>query len=459
MLLMEISALDFPLSVWFQLLRVLTADDARSGLPAAGDLLFPYRIRYNRVMKQLRFTKKVLIFTLAALLLLAGCQAPIKQSQPAEQTAQPAAAVQPESETLPETDAFSILFVNVGRADAAILRFDETCVLIDTGAKESVPQVIAGLNLLNITQIDAVFLTHSHEDHTGGLSALAANYEIPVVYSPLLSEQNKDGVGRIVKLCDKLGLNHAELAAGQTVPVTDSVSFAVLGPIEFSENGDNDNSLVLRFTFGQTTFLFVGDAQYSEEQTLLDSGEDLSADVLKVGNHGNPDATGDTFARAVSPAFAVISTDTGEDLDSANERVFAALNPARVLVTQDFPLGVLLTLDETGKPVITNPSRPAYESPAVISALDAESQSVTVSNPSGETIDLSGCVLYCDRSGALLRFPQGTLLAPGKLLTVSGSESGGTIVFSGEDKPLSRKKKNSVTLYSPYGKILSTLSD
>ena len=356
-------------------------------------------------MKQLRFTKKALLVALSALLMLGGCQAPTEQNQPAEQTVPSAAAVQPESAALPETGAFSILFVNVGRADAAILRFGETCVLIDTGSKDSIFQVIAGLNLLNITKIDAVFLTHSHEDHTGGLKALAANYEIAAVYSPLLSEQNKDGVGKIVKLCEKLGLNLSELTAGQAVPVTESVSFAVLGPIEFNEDDDNDNSLILRFTYGQTTFLFVGDAQLPEEQTLLDSGADLSADVLKVGNHGNTDATGEAFARAVSPAFAVISTDTGEDLDSANERVLAALKPASVFVTQDFPLGVLLTLDEAGNPVITNPSRPAFENPAAISAINAESQTVTLSNPSGETIDLSGYVLACDRSGAVLRVP------------------------------------------------------
>ncbi len=409
-------------------------------------------------MKQLRFTKKPLLLALAALLLLGGCQAPTQQNPPAAPT-QAVAAVQPESAAMPDTSKFSILFVNVGRADATILRFGETYVLIDTGTEESVVQVIAGLNLLNITKIDAVFLTHSHADHTGGLSALTANYEIPIVYSPLLSEQNKDGVGKIVKLCDKLGLNHAELTAGQAEPVTDSVSFAVLGPIEFNEEEDNENSLVLRFRYGETTFLFVGDAQLPEEQTLLDSGADLSADVLKVGNHGNPDATGEAFARAVSPAFAVISTDTGIDRDSANERVLSALEPASVFITQDFPLGVLLTLGADGKPVITNPSRPAFESPAAISVIDAESQTVTLSNPSGETIDLSGCVLACDRSGAVLRFPQGTLLAPGKLLTVSGSEGGGSIVFSGEDKPLSKKKQNTVTLFSPYGEALSTLSD
>lgn len=408
-------------------------------------------------MKQIRFTKKSLIFALAAVFLLFGCQ-PQTELPAATEAAEAAVMIQPESAALPETDEFSILFVNVGRADAAILRFGETCVLIDTGSQNSASQLIAGLNLLNIARIDAVFLTHSHADHTGGLNALAANYDIPMVYSPLFSEQNKDGIGKIVKLCQKLGLNHAELTAGQTITVAEAVAFSVLGPLAFNED-DNDNSLILRFSYEETSFLFVGDAQFGEEQTLLDFGTGLNSDVLKVGNHGNPDATGEDFARAVSPAFAVISTDTDVDRDSANERVLTALEPARVFVTQDYPLGVLLTLDEAGKPVITNPSRPAYTSPVVISSIDAKKQTITLSNPSGEKIDLSGCMLTCGRSGAVLRFPEGTLLAAGTLLTVSGSEGGGAIVFAGDDKPLSKKKQNTVTLYSPYGEALSTRSD
>ena len=67
-------------------------------------------------------------------------------------------------------------YVNVGKADAAILRFGDTAVLIDTGSAESAPQLIAGLNAMGVDQISAVFITHSHSDHLGGLDALSANF-------------------------------------------------------------------------------------------------------------------------------------------------------------------------------------------------------------------------------------------------------------------------------------------
>ena len=408
---------------------------------------------------------------LLAVAALSGCAADSSVAQsdddsPSEQTVlsasepEPTAAVAtlpPVSLTkeLPGASDFAILFVNVGKADAAILQFGETAVLIDTGSAASTPQLIAGLNALNVSAIDAVFITHSHSDHLGGLSALAANYQIPVVYSPLLSEQNKDGEGKIVKRAEQLGLEHRELQAGERVAITSDVSFLVLGPLELNEEDDNDNSLVLRFTYGATTFLFTGDMQFAEEQTLMDAGADLKSDVLKVGNHGNPDATGELFGALVSPAYAVVSTSTLQDPDSANARVVAALPTAKVYVTQNFTIGLLLTLDGAGSPVVSNPAAEGPVPEVAIQNIDADQQTVTLVNSGSTEADLSGCVLYCSRTDALLRFPDGTILSGGQTLTVG---SGGDFVFPGEDKPLNKKKTNTVTLYSDLGVVIGELT-
>lgn len=402
---------------------------------------------------------------LLALSLLFGCAAneSVAEDSPSEQSAPAAAApvnvpntarLLPGSleEVLPSKGGFALLYVNVGKADAAILRVGDTTVLIDTGSAESAPQLIAGLNALGVSSIDGVFITHSHGDHLGGLDALAANYSISVVYSPFFSEPDKNGVSKIVKRAEKLGLPHRELQAGESIPVADGVSFDVLGPLSLNKEDDNDNSLVLRFSYYNQTFLFAGDMQFAEEQELIDSGADLRADVLKVANHGNPDATGESFASLVSPSYAVISTDTQADTDSANARVTTALASSMIFLTQDFPLGLLVTFDSPDTILLSNPARKDSALDVSIQSIDAEAQAVTLENNGSSDADLSGCILFSVRSDALLRFPEGTRLPAGQTLTIGAN---GEVAFPNEDKPLSKKKTNTVTLYDSLGTRLA----
>lgn len=373
----------------------------------------------------------------------------IPPDQALEVTEQPMVSSRSES-------GFAILFVNVGKADAAILRFGSTAVLIDTGTAESAPQLIAGLNALGVTQISAVFITHSHSDHLGGLDALSANYDIPMIYSPYYSETDKNGVGKIIKRAEKLNLPHTELKAGDTVPVADGVVFTVLGPLSLNEQDDNDNSLVLQFSYGGKTFLFTGDMQFAEEDDIIASSVNLKSDVLKVGNHGNPDATGRRFGALVSPSFAVISTDTSVDTDSANPIVSAMLPIAQIMVTQDFPIGILLTLDSSGSITFQNPARAASTASVAIDSIDVKSQTITLVNTGTSMADLSGMILFSFRSDATLRFPEGTMLDAGDSLMIG---NGGEFIFAGEDKPLDKKKDNSVFLYDRLGSLISKLEE
>ncbi len=367
----------------------------------------------------------------------------VSKETPRESVDIPAA---PLSGVLPEPDVFAVLFVNVGKADAAIIRNSGKTALVDTGSADSAPQLIAGLNALGVTRIDAVFVTHSHADHLGGLDSLAANYEIGVVYSPIFGATDKNGTGRIAKRADQLDLAYHTLTAGDAVQLGD-ISFAVLGPLVLNETDENDNSLVLRVSYGNNTFLFTGDMQFAEEQTLLDSGTDLKSDVLKIGNHGNPDATSDAFAALVSPAFAVVSTDTAVDEDSAHPRVLAAVSSTDVFLTQDFPIGVLMTIDESGDIAVANPADDSPLPPVAIESFDAKEQTITLVNHSSADVDLSGCVLFSARTGATLRFPAGSVIPAGDSLIIG---QGGAYPFPNEKKPL-KKNDNTVLLYSPFG--------
>jgi competence protein ComEC len=79
------------------------------------------------------------------------------------------------------------------------------------------------------------------------------------------------------------------------------------GDYRASDAAENDDSLALRITYGQRSFLLTGDAERDIETDMLASGEPLRADVLKVGHHGSNTSSTEPFLEAVAPVFAVIS--------------------------------------------------------------------------------------------------------------------------------------------------------
>jgi competence protein ComEC len=110
----------------------------------------------------------------------------------------------------------------------------------------------------------------------------------------------------------------AELAVGDPrcapPPPTrelDGVKVEILHPLNgpeksaFPELGENDNSLVLRLTYGHTHILLAGDVEKDGEALMLSRGNDLSADILKVPHHGSRTSSTEAFVKAVHPKYVV----------------------------------------------------------------------------------------------------------------------------------------------------------
>lgn len=390
---------------------------------------------------------------LLAALLLAGCAG--TGSVPAETLSgiTPAAAVEAETGVdapvarEAEAGALEVVFFNVGRADSLLLRAGGSALLLDTGTRAAAPRLLGNLRALGVTALDAVILTHSHKDHIGGLEILAENLPIGQIYCSALGETNKNGVLRCQKAARDCGLPVTLLQAGETLPFGDT-ALDVLGPLVTNVDDDNDNSLVLGLNWEGTRWLFTGDMQFAGEKALLDAGIDLAADVLKVGNHGNPDATSPAFAAAVSPRLAVISTNTAEDTNSANPRVIALLSPAEVYLTQDAECGWRLTQRGSDISIDDPPIPPAAVLPVTLYT-DAGGQTVTVT--AAVDADLSGWMLLSREKGSLFVFPEGTRLTAGSSLTVSGEKGGGDLLWS-KKKPL-KAGGDTVLLLGPWGRL------
>jgi competence protein ComEC len=163
-------------------------------------------------------------------------------------------------------------------------------------------------------KIDVVALTHAHQDHLGGLTAILENFRVGKLW-----------IGREVKnpamaKLEALARERHVLVERESRSKTFSLDGAE-GKFLWPEDSDadaapaakNNDSLVLRLKFGKETLLVPGDAEKQAERTMLAEypGEELQADVLKVGHHGSKSSTTQEFLEAVHPKIAIISA--GED--------------------------------------------------------------------------------------------------------------------------------------------------
>lgn len=241
----------------------------------------------------------------------------------------------------------SLLAINVRKADALLLRSGESVYLIDTGTKKSADTMLDVLRREGVTRLTGVILTHTHADHAGGLKALLAS-EIVVEnvyasgYYTLKKEDGKHPTAKAFKNTDREAV---WLFSGDTLPL-DGGKLTVIGPLEKDEELENNNSLVLLAEGGGGSMLLTGDMEFPEEHSLLNAGLIPQADVLKIGNHGEGDATSNELIARVSPRLAVISTNTEDEPDTPDPRVLKLLKSQNipVLITQDSQDGVLITL-------------------------------------------------------------------------------------------------------------------
>ena len=242
-----------------------------------------------------------------------------------------------------------LLAATVGKGDAILVRAGEYVCLVDTGKAEAQAQLERVLSQLGVEALDAVFITHTDKDHTGGLKWLReSDIEIRAIYASRYYPGTTEKKHPAVKAAKKLDLEVQWLGAGDSVPLGDSGAvFHVLAPAMEIPDDEDDNSLVMMLDSPDGRILFTGDMEHTEEAALLASGADLRCDVLKVANHGDSDATSAALIAACAPVAALISTDSTEKPGTPDAGIVRNLQSigCAVCVTQDASLGVRIALD------------------------------------------------------------------------------------------------------------------
>lgn len=249
--------------------------------------------------------------------------APTPKPTPAP-TPKPTPAPTPESTPAPSVSSFAVHFIDVGQADAALVLCDGKAMLIDGGNAADSNLMYTYLKKQGITHLDYVIGTHAHEDHIGGIAG-ALNYATAgKVYCPVTSYDTK-AFQNFVKAAQSRGCSITVPKVGESFSLG-SANCKILAVN--TESDPNNTSIVLRITYGSTSFLFTGDAEREVEQVLLDKGATLKSTVLKVGHHGSATSTSYPFLREVAPAYAVISVGKDNTYGHPTEGTLSRLRDA-----------------------------------------------------------------------------------------------------------------------------------
>jgi competence protein ComEC len=204
----------------------------------------------------------------------------------------------------PET--LTVTFLDVGQGDAAVVKTpDGATVLIDAGPDDH--QVSADLASLGVRRLDLAVASHAHADHIEGFPAVLARFPVALLIEPGCPADSPSYRRFLEALADEeVPVRHPR--GGQVLSLG-RLRVEVLGPDRCSPGGiePNDDSLVLRLTFGAQTILFPGDAEVPAQRDLLADGDAVRAMVLKVPHHGG-DTSDRSFFDAVEAVVAVVSS-------------------------------------------------------------------------------------------------------------------------------------------------------
>ena len=203
---------------------------------------------------------------------------------------------------------FSVHYINTGQSDCSIVKCDGKVMMIDTAAPDGMDAIRASLITLDIDKIDVMLITHQHDDHMGCAEEIIKSYPVETIIMPRLSEINmvttKAYENLLLAINDK-GVKPVAAEPGYEF-MLGSARVTVLAPLKQDKNLNN-MSAVTRITYGDTAFLFEGDAEKEVEKELLNSGVDLSADVIKLGHHGSKTSSTEKYLKAVSPSVGIVS--------------------------------------------------------------------------------------------------------------------------------------------------------
>lgn len=269
---------------------------------------------------------------------------------------------------------FSVEFIDVGQGDCALIQCEGHYMMIDGGPADASATIYTILKERVIKDIDLIVATHPDADHIGGLSAALNFANVETVLSPVKSHDTKT-FRNFEKYVEKQNRSFTMPVYGDIYELGSAV-VEILGPIY--DNAESNNlSIVVKVTYGDNSFLFMGDAEGEEEEDILRRNKTLDCDVIKIGHHGSCSSTSDALLNAVKPKYAVISVGNDNTYGHPTKEILDKLKKTNVDIYRTDLQGDI-TFVSDGKKITVSTEKNA-SSQTVNNTKDSKTQNIVPS--------------------------------------------------------------------------------
>ncbi len=249
----------------------------------------------------------------------------------------------------PAEDEMTMHFIDVGQADATLLVSQNEAMLIDAGNRDDAGIIVGYLRDMGVEKLRYIVFTHPHEDHIGAGDAVISAFDVDKVF---MGGGYDDGIAgslkrtieaREIPICDPEPGYHIMLG---------ECSVEFLGPYGMSDD-ENDNSLCLRITHGETSILFTGDAGSGRESEMIERGMDLESDILHAAHHGSSSSNSYYFLRQVNPKYVVISCGADNIYGHPHEETMSRLSDLGAEVFRTDEMGTVTATDDGSETIFS----------------------------------------------------------------------------------------------------------
>ncbi len=215
----------------------------------------------------------------------------------------------------------NILFFNVGQADCQLIISNGQTLLIDAGNSRDGEKIVNAIRGLGISRLDYVVGTHVHEDHAGGMSYIVNSFDIGTFYLPYNTTSTTNFYKRLLTSLTNKNMIITQANIGDKFTVGET-NCEIMSVDNSEPENINEESIVIEMTFGTQKYLFMGDAEKSNE----DKRQWNDVDVLKVGHHGSNTSSSQKFLEQVLPEISIISVGKDNSYDLPKDKILERLN-------------------------------------------------------------------------------------------------------------------------------------